>query len=107
MLSTLHAKLFGPPTPLPPRCPGIGIRHISARRADTDARYTARPLDFFPNPLVSAEQLRRARAEAGVLDEMFVRYKREAECEVGPGTKGSRGRRCQECGEWCCNVSLL
>jgi hypothetical protein len=63
-------------------------------------------LDYFPNPLVSAEQLRRARAEAGVLDEMFGRYKREAECEVGPGVgKTGRGRRCGECGEWCCNVS--
>lgn len=106
MLSTLHAKLFGPPTPLPPRCPGTGVLHIAARRADTDARYTARPLDYFPNPLVSPEQLMKARAEAGVLDEMFGRYKREAECEVGPGV-GKTGRRCGECGEWCCNVSFL
>lgn len=49
------------------------------------------------------------RAEAGVLDEMFMRYKREAACEIGPGEGRitGRGRRCGECGEWCCNVSFF
>ena len=108
MFSSLHKKLFGPPTPLPPRCPGTGSEHISARRAATDARYTARPLDYFPNPLIPPEELRRVRAEAGVLDEMFAKYKREAACEVGPGEgRRARLRRCEECGCWCCNVSFL
>ena len=106
MLSSLHKKLFGPPTPLPPRCPGTGSEHIAARRAATDARYTARPLDYFPNPLIPPEELSRVRAEAGVLDEMFNKYKREAACEIGPGEgRSARLRRCEQCWVWCCNVS--
>jgi hypothetical protein len=106
MLSALSTLLFGPPVP---RCPGTGVQFVAARRAATDAKYTARPLDHFPNHPVSAEELRMARAEAGVLDEMFRRYKREASCEKGPG-KGfmsGRVRKCEGCGEWCCNVSCL
>ena len=102
MLSALSIALFGPSVP---RCSGTGSQLVAARRAATDAKYTARPLDFFPNPLVSPEELRRARAEAGVLDEMFKRYKREAGCERSPG-EGRRGRKCEECGQWCCNVSF-
>jgi hypothetical protein len=106
MLSTLLNTLFGPPKL--PSCPGTGSKLLSARRAATDEKYTARPLDFFPNPLVSREELDRARAEAGVLDGMFVRYKREASCERGPGLgRKWKGKLCELCGWWCCNVSVL
>jgi hypothetical protein len=101
MLSALYASLFGP---APPRCPGTGSKLLLARRAATDAKYTARPLDHFPNPLVSLEELARVRAEAGVLDETFTRYKREAKCQEVPGP-GTRGKRCEGCRGWCCNVS--
>jgi hypothetical protein len=127
MLSTLlfpFQNLFS--SPRPPTCPGTGSTLLLARRRATDEKYTARPLDFFPNPLVPLEELRKARAEAGVLDEMFRRYKREAAClgserrevEVeGVNEKGKtvkvkevrvKGRvaRCEGCREWCCNVSL-
>lgn len=97
MFSSLLATLFPPQIP---RCPGTGSKLLSARRRATDEKYTARPLDHFPNPLVSKVELDRARAEGGVLDGMFRKYKREAECQ------GERVRkRCEECGDWCCNVS--
>lgn len=99
ILTPLLTALFGPHAP---RCPGTGSRLIAARRAATDEKYTARPLDFFPNPLVSREQLEKARAEAGILDEWFRRYKREAKCAGDSG----RLRKCAVCREWCCDVSF-
>lgn len=99
MLSLL-TSLFTPP---PPRCHNTGSLLLASRRAATDAKYTARPLDFFPNHLVPRHMLEETRREAGVLDEMFGRYKREAKCG---GTMG-RLRNCEMCGDWCCNVSLF
>lgn len=106
MLSFLPAAMFASRKP---RCRGSGSAVLRARRAATDEKYTARPGDLFPSVLVSREQLQLARAEAGMLDVLFGRYKREAECEgEGDGertTPARRLRRCEGCGEWCCNVS--
>lgn len=98
MLSLL-TSLFTPP---PPRCHNTGSLLLASRRAATDAKYTARPLDFFPNHLVPRQMLEETRREAGVLDEMFGRYKREAKCGGATG----RLSNCERCGDWCCNVSL-
>lgn len=104
MLNTLRTALFGPNIP---RCPGTGSQLIAQRRAALDEKYTARPLDFFPNPLVSQKQLEAARAESDVLDQMFREYKREAKCS-GESMKGfCKMRKCEgPCGEWCCDVSF-
>lgn len=104
MLSALLPSLFAP---TPPRCPGAGSALIRARRRANDEKYTARPLDFFPNVLVSDELLAETRREGDVLNGMFERYKREAAC-AGAGRKGEGGglRRCVGCEGWCCNVSI-
>ena len=74
-----------------------------------DDKYTARPLDRFPNPLVGQEQLADARAEADLIEVAFRRYKREARClGVGDEEFGGRAmRKCVGCRRWTCNVSEL
>ncbi|KAM0723156.1 hypothetical protein Q7P37_001356 [Cladosporium fusiforme] len=93
MLSTLFPSLFKPP---PPACPGAGSALVRARRDANDEKYTARPLDFFPNVLVSDELLAETRREADFLDGMFARYKREAEC-LGQKHPGRLRRSSQAC----------
>lgn len=100
MLASVLPFLFKPPQP---QCPGTGSALVRARRRANDEKYTARPLDFFPNVLVSDQLLAETRREADVLDDMFVRYKREAEC-AGQKMPGKL-RKCERCREWCCNVS--
>lgn len=103
MLDSLY-HLFAPSRP---RCSGRGSKVLAERRKRLDDKYTARPLDRFPNHLVDQQDLVGARAEADAVEVAFRRYKREARC-LGYGDEDFGGRalrKCVGCGRWTCNVS--
>nr|OQO29163.1 hypothetical protein B0A51_03867 [Rachicladosporium sp. CCFEE 5018] len=94
---------------MPPSCDGAGSRFLRKRRQLNDKHFATRPLDCLSDPRKSRKSRETAKVLATVLDAMFARYKREAEC-LGTGIdddKNAQLKQCTYCQKYTCNACIF